>query len=135
MREDRPPLASPTPLYHLIPPSPPLPLNRSFFHSPFPFLLSPPPPPPPSAADDNGLSGTVPPELGSLLLLESIELHGNAGLRGTVPPVLCDQAAPLGELTTLTADCGGPLPTVECGCCTGCRDGRGHDRIPPERDA
>lgn len=73
--------------------------------------------------DNNNLEGTLPMELGALLIAESIEVHNN-NIQGLVPTSICDNILPLGELGILTADCGGgdndKPAMVECSCCTLC---------------
>jgi len=68
---------------------------------------------------DNNLRGTIPSELGALLVVDTIELQEN-GITGTMPTDVCDNVTPLGLITSLTTDCGGAEPLVECDCCTRC---------------
>lgn len=68
---------------------------------------------------DNNLGGTIPSELGALSTIDTIELQENA-ITGSMPSEICDNVSPLGMITSLTSDCGGIEPLVECDCCTRC---------------
>lgn len=73
--------------------------------------------------NDNLLSGTVPSILpDQLTMLTEFRLESNE-IVGTMPSSICalrgeDQMT---DLFTLTADCDGSPPQIECDCCTGCR--------------
>ena len=65
----------------------------------------------------NMLSGSIPPSLGEIQLmnLHTFFLHEN-DLTGTMPDSVCD----LPLLEDLTTDCGGGSPENVCGCCSVC---------------
>jgi len=67
---------------------------------------------------DNGLRGTVPPELSLIPKLSVLNLNANAGLGGTMPYHICDMTEN-GNQLNIKVDCG----NVECSCCTGCPTG------------
>jgi len=72
---------------------------------------------------ENLMVGTVPNSLGSLDNLVIAEFFNNT-FTGTMPQSVCDNRAPpagTGAITGLTSDCfPGPVPQIECSCCTGC---------------
>jgi hypothetical protein len=73
---------------------------------------------------DNALSGTVPPvPLGGLEVFTELRIETNR-IVGTIPASLCALRGDNNEtdLVTLTADCGGSSPRVQCDCCTACFD-------------
>eukprot|EP00571_Detonula_confervacea_P005143 CAMPEP_0172327828 /NCGR_PEP_ID=MMETSP1058-20130122/60032_1 /TAXON_ID=83371 /ORGANISM="Detonula confervacea, Strain CCMP 353" /LENGTH=1009 /DNA_ID=CAMNT_0013044913 /DNA_START=174 /DNA_END=3203 /DNA_ORIENTATION=- len=69
--------------------------------------------------DDNEFENSVPNELGELSNLKKLALHNNF-LVGEVDDRICKLADDL-FLTQLSADCGGEIPEIVCGCCI-CHD-------------
>ena len=67
----------------------------------------------------NLFTGTIPAAVGSFTRLSTFTLP-QTNLRGTVPDGLCS-IVDSGILTSLIADCGGPVPEIACECCTDCR--------------
>lgn len=65
----------------------------------------------------NGLTGTIPSELGQLTSLGVLHLAATK-VQGTMPSEICDLIQL--NLRTLTSDCSGSSPAVECSCCTFC---------------
>lgn len=71
---------------------------------------------------NNDILGTVPAiQPGQLDSLTEFRLEGNE-LEGTMPASICALRGPNNEtdLVTLTADCGGDPPKIQCDCCTAC---------------
>ena len=66
---------------------------------------------------DNEINGVIPVQLSELDNLESILLQDN-NLSGSVPGLVCQLRE--GDLLEFKTDCGGPNPSVKCGCCTNC---------------
>jgi hypothetical protein len=74
---------------------------------------------------DNALTGTVPPApFGRLEVFTELRIEFNQ-IVGTIPASLCALRGYNNEtdLVTLTANCGGNPPQVQCDCCTTCFDG------------
>jgi len=68
------------------------------------------------------LSGSIPNDFGNLINLQKLQLQ-YTGLSGSMPNEICalrTDAVPAGQLSVLTADCGGATPEVSCSCCTFC---------------
>uniref|UniRef100_A0A7S4VGA5 L domain-like protein n=1 Tax=Ditylum brightwellii TaxID=49249 RepID=A0A7S4VGA5_9STRA len=70
----------------------------------------------------NSFVGTIPPSLGDAFDLKSATFQSNF-LSGIMPDSVCSLFPPLGNLETLTSDCGPMIPLIECDCCTECFDG------------
>jgi hypothetical protein len=66
---------------------------------------------------DNKISGAIPPQLAALDSLESLLLQNN-NLEASVPAQVCELRE--GELKEFKTDCDGADPKVLCGCCTNC---------------
>ena len=67
---------------------------------------------------DNGLRGTVPPEVGLIPKLSVLNLNANPGLGGTMPTHVCRLTESERQLE-VKVDC----ETVSCSCCTACNTG------------
>jgi hypothetical protein len=65
----------------------------------------------------NDFTGTIPNELGQLPNLGVLHFAGTS-LQGTMPTDICNLRED--GLKTLTSNCGGTSPEVECSCCTFC---------------
>ncbi|CAJ1933555.1 unnamed protein product [Cylindrotheca closterium] len=92
---------------------------------------------------NNNFNGTLPDEWSALESLVSLEVFNNPYLEGTVPSSyiglealksfalagtrisggLSDTLCNTQELDSLSAECGGATPFIECPCCTTCCDG------------
>jgi len=72
---------------------------------------------------ENLMTGTIPASMGNLDELVIAEFFNNTFV-GAMPQSVCDNRAPptgTGSITGLTSDCfPGPVPQIECSCCTGC---------------
>lgn len=68
----------------------------------------------------NKLTGTIPSELSDLWNLEVLHFVGNS-IRGSMPSEICQLRED--SLTSLTSDCGGDTPMINCPCCTYCSSG------------
>jgi hypothetical protein len=74
---------------------------------------------------ENLFTGTVPDAVGTFDSLAAFTLH-RTGITGEMPPTVCNLLETEnngGVLTSLIADCGGGADaTIECDCCTDCRN-------------
>ena len=74
---------------------------------------------------DNQFTGTVPEDMGNLILMTTFNLHENL-FTGTIPESVCDlRDTNGGLLKSLIADCANNTvfgPDIECDCCSSCRD-------------
>jgi hypothetical protein len=68
----------------------------------------------------NDLTGTIPGDIGRLTNLEVLHFAGTT-LQGTMPAAVCDLRNV--KLQTLSSDCGGTNPILQCDCCTFCFTG------------
>ena len=69
---------------------------------------------------NNTFEGTIPTEIGSMTQLRALDAS-LVNLEGRVPTQVC--LLRQRRLTSLTVDCGGQSPKVECDCCTKCTGG------------
>jgi len=69
----------------------------------------------------NKLTGTIPSELSNLWNLQVLHFVGNS-LGGTMPSGICQLREDV--LISLTSDCEGDTPALECVCCTYCSSAR-----------
>lgn len=69
---------------------------------------------------ENGFTGTVPSSVGTFSKLEAFNLHAT-NVSGVMPLAVCDLLVSNGGvLESLTADCAGTIPEINCTCCTAC---------------
>ena len=66
---------------------------------------------------NNGLRGTVPPEVSLIPKLSVLNLNANAKLTGTMPDDIC-RLTEVGRKLNVKVDC----ETLTCSCCAGCTD-------------
>jgi hypothetical protein len=93
--------------------------------------------------ENNNFEGTLPSEWSGIVDLDSLDVSNNPNLSGTVPASYISMEALTScslsgtqisggleetfctsqQLASLTAECGGATPMIDCPCCTICCDG------------